>query len=135
MVVPICKLEICKSYATSPARLGRVSQSLGMLEGGGIVSEDVGGSEATLIDGGIHMRSAVLALVGALGLATAAVSANAAQAVPSLPHQHSKIVDVSGGCGPGGHRGHCVHRYGWRAGDHSANSLNREELGRINSGN
>jgi len=83
------------------------------------------------------MRSAILALVGVLGLATAAVTANAA--IPSLPQQHSKIVHVSG-CGMGGHLdrgGHCAHGYGYggERGDHSANRLNREELGRINSGN
>src|SRR5258708_38460400 len=61
---------------------------------------------------GIHMHLSILTLIGALGLAAAAVSANAAPATPSLDAQQgSNIVQVSGGCGPGGHRnswGHCV---------------------------
>ncbi len=91
------------------------------------------------------MRSAVFALVGAVGLATAAaVSANAAPAVPSLdPRQGSNFVRVADGCGPGFHRtpwGRCVpHRYGhyrprayWRGdGERAADYLNRRELGRL----
>src|SRR4051794_41896447 len=50
------------------------------------------------------MRLAALTLVGAVGLAIGAVSANAAPAVPNLgPQDASNIVQVAGGCGPGFH--------------------------------
>ena len=50
------------------------------------------------------MRLAALTLVGAVGLAISAVSANAAPAVPNLgPQDASNIVQVAGGCGPGFH--------------------------------
>jgi hypothetical protein len=96
------------------------------------------------------MRTAVLALVGALGLVATAVSANAAPAVPGA-QQVSNIIQIAGGCGPGFHPnrwGRCVpFRYGyygprpyWRGGYYArpwsgdygaAEQLNRQEMSRI----
>src|SRR5438270_748213 len=95
------------------------------------------------------MRMTAAILVGALGLAATAVSANAAPTLPSPASQHdTNIVLVAGGCGPGlhpGRWGRCVpNRYsygprpywgggyrGWRSpDDHVARELNRRELGR-----
>ena len=45
------------------------------------------------------MRIAALTLFGALGLAVASASANAAPAVPGPAAQASNIVAVAGGCG------------------------------------
>jgi hypothetical protein len=64
------------------------------------------------------MRSTALILVTALGLATAAVSANATPVVHSLAiQQPSGTVEVAGGCGRGAHPnrwGRCVpFRYGY----------------------
>jgi hypothetical protein len=100
------------------------------------------------------MRSIALILVSALGLATAAVSANATPVVHNLAiQQPSSIVEVAGGCGPGAHPnrwGRCVpFRYGyygprpyWRGAyyarrwggsdDYSAEQLNRQQLGQFN---
>jgi hypothetical protein len=98
------------------------------------------------------MRIAALTLIGALGLATSAVSTNAAPVMPSpVTPEASNIVQVAGGCGWDFHPnrwGHCVpNRYGyyrphphWRGyygggygpwgapSDHVANQLNRREL-------
>ena len=50
------------------------------------------------------MRLAALTLVGAVGPAISAASANAAPAVPNLdPQDASNIVQAAGGCGPGFH--------------------------------
>ncbi len=64
------------------------------------------------------MRMAAFTLVGALGLAVSAVSANAAPTVPALATpQASNIVQAAGGCGRGFHpnrSGRCVPiRYGY----------------------
>jgi hypothetical protein len=93
------------------------------------------------------MRMTAAILVGALGMATAAMSANAAPVVPS-PANDTNVVQVAGGCGPGFHPtrwGRCVpnrysyygHHYwggpyrGWHSpDDHVARDLNRRELGR-----
>jgi hypothetical protein len=56
------------------------------------------------------MRITATILVGALGLAAAAVSANAAPVLPANQHD-TNIVQVAGGCGPGLHPtrwGRCV---------------------------
>ena len=102
----------------------------------------------------LHMRMTAAILVGALGLAAAAVSANAAPALPSPASQHdTNIVQVAGGCGPGLHPGRwerCVpNRYsnyrarpywgdayrGWHSpSDHVARELNSRELGRTHYG-
>ena len=93
------------------------------------------------------MRIAALTLIGALGLATSAVSTQAAPVMPSPgTPPASNIVQAAGGCGWGLHPnrwGHCVpNRYGyarpyphWRGyygggapNDHAANQLNRREL-------
>src|SRR4029077_11671909 len=97
--------------------------------------------------GDIQMRMTAAILVGTLGMATAAMSANAAPVVPS-PANETNVVQVAGGCGPGFHPnrwGRCVpnrysyygHHYwggpyrGWHSpGDHVARDLNRRELGR-----
>jgi hypothetical protein len=95
------------------------------------------------------MRATALILVSALGLATAAVSADATPVVQSLAiQQPSSIVEVAGGCGRGAHPnhwGHCVpFRYGnygprpyyarrWGGSDdYSAAQLNRQQLGQFN---
>jgi hypothetical protein len=50
------------------------------------------------------MRLTILTLIGAFGLIATAVSARAAPVVPTpAPHQAPGIVQVWGGCGPGGH--------------------------------
>ena len=64
------------------------------------------------------MRATALILVSALGLTTAAVSANATPVVHGLAiQQPASIVEVAGGCGPGAHPnrwGRCVpFRYGY----------------------
>jgi hypothetical protein len=64
------------------------------------------------------MRIAAFTLVGALGLAVSAVSANAAPTIPALATpQASNIVQAAGGCGRGFHpnrSGRCVPiRYGY----------------------
>jgi hypothetical protein len=97
--------------------------------------------------GDIQMRMTAAILVGTLGMATAAMSANAAPVVPS-PANETNVVQVAGGCGPGFHPnrwGRCVpnrysyygHHYwggpyrGWRSpSDNVARDLNRRELGR-----
>src|SRR5215813_7321265 len=48
------------------------------------------------------MRSLLLVVMGATGLAIAAMSAQATQ-LPQLPDTNSSIVQVAGGCGPGFH--------------------------------
>jgi len=49
------------------------------------------------------MRLTVLTLIGALGLIATAASARAAPVVPTqAAHQAPGIVEVWGGCGPGG---------------------------------
>ena len=49
------------------------------------------------------MRLSALTLIGAFGLAATALSAQAAPVVPTPEaHQASGIVQVWGGCGPGG---------------------------------
>ena len=49
------------------------------------------------------MRLTALTLIGALGLFATAASANAAPVLPTPDaHQASGIVQVWGGCGPGG---------------------------------
>ena len=62
------------------------------------------------------MRLAALTLMGALGLAASAVSANATPIAPALGGQQaSNIVDVRWGCGRGFHPnrwGRCV-PYRW----------------------
>ncbi len=98
------------------------------------------------------MRIAAVTLIGALGLASLAVSASAAPLAP-IPagQQASNIIEVAGGCGPGAYRnrwGHCRwgryshygprHRYysyhgpryyGWGpSSDYVANELNRQQL-------
>src|SRR5881392_2963764 len=98
------------------------------------------------------MRITAAILVGALGLAAAAVSANAAPVLPANQHD-TNIVQVAGGCGPGLHPtrwGRCVpNRYsnyrasprrGFYGGDgyqpwnrpsptdHVARELNRRQL-------
>jgi hypothetical protein len=93
----------------------------------------------------IHMRMTAAILVGALGLAASAVSANAAPVLPSANQHDTNIVQVAGGCGPGLHPnrwGRCIpNRYsyygarpywrGWRSpSDNVARELNRRELGR-----
>jgi hypothetical protein len=97
------------------------------------------------------MRITAAILVGALGLAAAAVSANAAPVLPANQHD-TNIVQVAGGCGPGLHPtrwGRCVpNRYsnyraspywgggyhGWHSpSDHVARELNSHELGRYGS--
>jgi hypothetical protein len=86
------------------------------------------------------MRTAMIAFVGAMGLA---LSASAAPAVPNTSAQHNaNIVAVAGGCGPGLRpttSGRCApfhHMYrGGRfygSGDFSADDLNRQELNRLN---
>ena len=98
------------------------------------------------------MRAAIFGFIGGLALAATA-TANAAPSAPA-PAEHSNIIAVAGGCGPGMHPtrwGHCVpnRRYGYyraypRGGfyggdgyepwnqpsptDHVANQLNRREL-------
>jgi hypothetical protein len=61
------------------------------------------------------MRLAALTLIGALGLAAATVSAQAAPAAPNLDKHSSNIVQVWGGCGPGWRPvpGHWSHWRGW----------------------
>ena len=62
------------------------------------------------------MRLTALTLIGALGLAATAVSAQAAPVVPTPDaHQASGIVQVWGGCGPGFHPvpGHWSPYRGW----------------------
>src|SRR5712691_3944513 len=50
------------------------------------------------------MRLTALTLIGTVGLIATAVSARAAPVVPTLDaHQAPGIVQVWGGCGPGGH--------------------------------
>ena len=50
------------------------------------------------------MRLTALTLIGALGLIGTAASAQAAPVLPTPDaHQASGIVQVWGGCGPGGH--------------------------------
>jgi len=100
------------------------------------------------------MRITTLALFGAVGLAAAAFSANAAPLAPAP--EASNIVQVAGGCGRGWHRsyrGFCVRNrpyyrpygyyrpyyrpyaynpwYGPSPNDWVANQLNRRELGRL----
>jgi|SwirhisoilCB1_FD_contig_31_18481432_length_439_multi_3_in_0_out_0_1 hypothetical protein len=66
------------------------------------------------------MRFAALTLIGSLSLVAAALPANAAPAVAraDVPVA-SNVIEVSGGCGPAGHRnpwGYCVanfYGYGW----------------------
>jgi len=62
------------------------------------------------------MRFAGLGLIGALGLVTAAASANAAPTVGNLGTQNQNIILAAGGCGFGLHPnpwGECVpNRYG-----------------------
>ncbi len=64
------------------------------------------------------MRIAALTLVGTLGLAISAVSANAAPTIPALASpEATNIVEAAGGCGRGLHPnrwGRCVpNRYGY----------------------
>ena len=74
------------------------------------------------------MRLTALTLIGALGFAATAVSASAAPLVPVPDAGHSSnIVQVWGGCGPGGHPvpGHWSR---WRGGwvpPHCAPNYNR----------
>jgi len=49
------------------------------------------------------MRLAALGLVGALGLASTAVSAQAAPFAPAIDHANPQIIQVWGGCGPAFH--------------------------------
>ena len=100
----------------------------------------------------IQMRMTAAILVGALGLAAAAVSANAAPILAPANQHDTNIVQVAGGCGPGLHPGRwerCVpnrysnyraHPYwggpyrGWHSpSDHVARELNSRELGRYGS--
>jgi hypothetical protein len=103
------------------------------------------------------MRIAALGLVGAIGLAVSALSANAAPLAPAaVPPQASNIVQAAVGCGWGFHHnrwGHCIayhHRHyrpyaywrpHWRGyygggygpwwgppSDHVADQLNRQVL-------
>ncbi len=46
------------------------------------------------------MRFATIALIGTLGLAASALSANAAPLAPATGPQASNIIQVAGGCGP-----------------------------------
>ena len=97
----------------------------------------------------IHMRMTAAILVGALGVAASAVSANAAPILAPANQHDTNIVQVAGGCGPGLHPnrwGRCVpNRYsyygprpywggayrGWRSpSDNVARELNSRELGR-----
>jgi hypothetical protein len=102
------------------------------------------------------MRLAAFALVGAIGVAFAAASANAAPILPNPAGQGlSNIVLAAGGCGRGLHPnrwGRCVSNryyyarprpywrspyagYHWRSpSDRVANQLNAQELGRVYSG-
>jgi len=86
------------------------------------------------------MRTAMIAFVGAMGVA---LSASAAPAVPSSSAQHNaNVMAVAGGCGPGFRStasGRCVpihhvFRGGrfYGSGDFSAEDLNRQELNRLN---
>ena len=51
----------------------------------------------------LHMRMTAAILVGALGLAASAVSANAAPILAPANQHDTNIVQVAGGCGPGLH--------------------------------
>ncbi len=61
------------------------------------------------------MRFAALTLIGSLTLAAAALPANAAPAIARADTPAtSNVIEVSGGCGPAGHRnpwGYCVANY------------------------
>ncbi len=61
------------------------------------------------------MRFAALTLIGSLTLAAAALPANAAPAIARADApMASNVIEVSGGCGPAGHRdywGYCRANY------------------------
>ncbi|HEX3954198.1 MAG TPA: hypothetical protein VHW90_11530 [Stellaceae bacterium] len=67
------------------------------------------------------MRFAAFTLIGSLTLAAAALPANAAPALARADAPTaSNVIEVSGGCGPAGHRnpwGYCrpnhYYNYGW----------------------